>query len=148
MRTFAQFVSENLDIKEQMAKELEIPLEAIERWASGVANPHPLIKSAVWTYLNEQQMKAGGLDHLRAEKIVAVEDIIRKKDPQGLIRMGAPADEYSHEAQDATHHLYLSRTLEEYQSALWAVFVCSFDAHSAGGIEYYKEMAEEIWKLR
>lgn len=35
----------------------------------------------------------------RDEQVQAVMEVISKHDPAGLLRMGAPADEYFHEAQ-------------------------------------------------
>ncbi|HVI41277.1 MAG TPA: hypothetical protein VM577_11500 [Anaerovoracaceae bacterium] len=148
MATFAKFVSDYLHIKEQMAADLGVSISIIERWAAGTANPHPLIKSAVWQYLCDHQMAEDNLFHLRTTIISKVEDVIRKHDPQGLIKMGAPPDEYSSEAKDATHHLSMSRSLEQFQKALWAVFICSFSAKFAGNLEDYESMAKEIWPIK
>lgn len=148
MTTFASFVSDYLHIKKQISEDLEIDVSVIEKWASGEHNPHPLIKSAVWSYLCKQQMKDNGWGINRKDLIDKIEIVLRSHDPQGLIKMGAPSDEYQSEAEDVADRLIVADTVESLQTALWVVFAYSFSIRSAGAIKDYQTMAEEIWPLK
>lgn len=148
MRTFAQFISKNINLKQQISVDLEISESAIDEWAAGVCNPHPHMKRAVWSYINDHQMQQDGAISYGQELTNQIEDILRRYDPQGLIKMGAPPDEYSSEASEIRHYLYSAHTFESFKISIWATFICSFNADDAGNIEDYDAMAKEIWPLR
>jgi hypothetical protein len=78
-----------------------------------------------------------------------IEVIISKHDPQGLIRIGAPPDEYEFEASMvfeamANHNDLIS--VDRLMDILHSVFVIQFDAVMAGSRDDYRAMAEEIYR--
>ena len=76
----------------------------------------------------------------------AIRGILRRCDPIGLIRLGAPPDEYDPEVgtimprlEEATSQLELRRIVHE-------EFVAWFGAGTAGAVELYDRCAAEIWE--
>lgn len=77
-----------------------------------------------------------------------IEAILVKHDPQGLIAIGAPLDEYESEAEMvfdaiANHNDLIS--VDRLMDILHSVFVLQFDSMMAGNRESYRAIAEEIY---
>ena len=148
MRSFAQFINEMIQYKEQLIQELELSPVAVEHWIAGHSNPHPLVKTAVWQWLNDRQMEEDNLTQVNREAIKEIEYVLRRADLEGLIKMGAPADEYNGEAKDIVYHLSVSMTVDELQQAIWAVWATSFCVRHAGDLSRFRKVAEDIWPLK
>lgn len=77
-----------------------------------------------------------------------IEAILVRHDPQGLIAIGAPHDEYEFEAEMvfeaiANHNNLVS--VVRLMDILHSVFIIQFDAMMAGDRESYRAIAEEIY---
>jgi hypothetical protein len=59
-------------------------------------------------------------------KIDGIKEILAEDDLMGLIRMGAPIDEYDHEAEDVSKAITHNSNIEFIQNVLWNVFYNSF----------------------
>lgn len=150
-RSFAKFLSEMEHSLEDLSKELEISPQIIAKWKSGTANPHPLIRSAVWNWLNDRQMEEMGME-LKSERfknniIPKVREIFAEADFYGLIKgCGAPKDEYDSEADDVLNRLYLVKSKEDLKKSIAIVF--GYYLNIEYNPEKYEDVAEKLWKIK
>lgn len=150
MRTFAQFLNEMIQFKSQLAKDFELSESVIDSWARGDHNPHSDLRKAVWSYLNRKQMEEDNLLAFNQEVISKIEDIIREDDPEGLIKMGAPPDEYHSEAEDVASAISIRTTKEEFRVKFSAIFVVSFNGVIKNQARYdamADKIYDEVWNL-
>ena len=70
--------------------------------------------------------------------------IFNKHDPQELIKIGCPTDEYSPEARSIIVQLDKNQTVQEIQTIIYSEFVRFFSKASAGPKNNYKKLAEDI----
>lgn len=148
MKTFAQFLSGFMKERDRLAKDLEISKSVLKRWATGEHNPHPVIRKAVIDYLNYLELDRDGNVQGNQEYTQKVMVIFKELDPQGLIKMGAPEDEYDSEAQEIARLSFLCHTLEEMTQGVWAVFVTNFSPSLAGPMESYQQVAAKVFELK
>jgi hypothetical protein len=66
------------------------------------------------------------------KKVKQIEEILAFWDPVKLIKMGAPLDEYAHEAQDIYERINRWNSVTRIQEIIYDVFVASF----SGGVAY------------
>lgn len=148
MRSFAQYLSSFMGERDRISADLEISKSTLKRWAAGESNPHPVIRKAVWSYLNDLELQRSGLTQANLTYRQEVGNIVREMDLQGLIKLGAPEDEYNSEADKIAKLSFLCRTVEEMTQGIWAVFATSFSPKMAGAMDEYKVMAERIFELK
>lgn len=75
-----------------------------------------------------------------------IENILRQHDPQGLIKMGAPQDEYSHEAEMIANNLSGCKSKKDFQTLIHSVFVCQFGGpNGAGSFGSYAKISNDIY---
>jgi hypothetical protein len=148
MKTFAQTISQNILMKTRIMKEFEVQESVIDNWAAGKKSPNPLLKKAILTFISDCKYRSEVPQELRDTKQRLVEKILNKYDPIGLIKLGAPEDEYSSEAKEIIHQLDVVKNINELSQTIWAIFVCSFDLSIAGPVNYYKLIAAEIWSIK
>lgn len=148
MKTFAQTIKENISLKNILMKEFEVAESTVDRWANGIANPHPLIKKAVLDFIVEQRSKGEVSEHLRAERQKLVEKILLKYDPAGMIKQGGLETEYSGEASQIIRQFSEVSTVDDLFEVIWAVFVVNFNFKQAGDKAYYRLIAGEVWEVR
>src|ERR1017187_9374536 len=67
------------------------------------------------------------------KKVKQIEEILAKIDPVKLIKIGAPLDEYAHEAQDIYERVNRWNSVEKIHQIVYDVFVTSF----TGGTSYH-----------
>ncbi len=77
------------------------------------------------------------------DKIV---EILFRHDPQGLVSLGVPADEYSPEAVIITRHLHSCSSQSQVQLLVFVSFT-TMVASDAGHIDDYHAIADEIYWL-
>lgn len=77
-----------------------------------------------------------------------VKRAVNADDPIGLLRTGAPDDEYHSEIDEITHRLPECRTRAETLAAVHRVFVKWFDARIAGSRGNYGKLATALHALR
>ncbi len=75
-----------------------------------------------------------------------IERLLIKHDPQGLLKMGAPKDEYSSEAEMIAVQLSDCKSAHDIKELIYAVFIIQFSFKTAGGIQNYWSIAHDIWK--
>ncbi len=75
-----------------------------------------------------------------------VSDALRSADPMGLIKLGAPSDEYQSEAHSITRRLGLTRCLEDVLTIVYEEFQKWFAPMSVGEPKHYLEVSRSIWK--
>ena len=84
--------------------------------------------------------------HQRYESLVAaVTAIINATDPIGLLKLGAPSDEYSPEIGTIVPRVAKARTSDDVRLILHEEFEHWFGAGSAGPEEGYQAPAVAIW---
>ena len=66
------------------------------------------------------------------KKVKQIEEILAKIDPIKLIKIGAPLDEYAHEAQDIYERINRWNSVEKIHQVVYDVFVAAF----SGGTSY------------
>ena len=76
----------------------------------------------------------------------SIKEVIDLYDPIGLLKMGAPQDEYNPEIKEVAEKIANCRNVEEIQKLIYETFVKWFDQDIAGDVEKYKEPAEDIAK--
>jgi hypothetical protein len=59
-------------------------------------------------------------------KIDIIKQVLIEDDPMGLIKMGAPLDEYDHEAESVANAITHNSTPRFIQNVLWNVFYNAF----------------------
>ncbi len=77
-----------------------------------------------------------------------VREILNNEDPIGLQAAGCPKDEYDPEISSILPKIDSCNTVEEMQEMIHKEFVSLFDDSTAGPVERYKKIAEQIFKLR
>lgn len=76
-----------------------------------------------------------------------VSRLFREDDPIGLIRIGAPDDEYDVEVSTILPRLREAQSAAEVQKLVHEEFVRWFDPDTAGPITRYAEVAEKTWEV-
>jgi hypothetical protein len=75
-----------------------------------------------------------------------VQHVLRTNDPLGLIQQGAPVDEYDDEARRISASLFSCKDTDQLSRKIYAIFLEGYGPHTAGPIEAYVRIADEIWK--
>lgn len=70
--------------------------------------------------------------------------IINELDPIGLLRQGAPSDEYDEEIKKITSLIKQYNDVVELGNAIYDIFVDSVGKETAGDIRAYVKIAEKI----
>lgn len=93
-------------------------------------------------------LKNLGHDYKReyARLVEAVSRAIDRADPISLLSWGAPADEYSPEVDTIVPKLTGATSAEDVQRILHEEFLRWFDADTAGPLEAYQAVANEVWQ--
>jgi hypothetical protein len=82
------------------------------------------------------------------EILQKIKNILRAEDPIGLIKMGAPSDEYDTEALIIYEHVNAYFPLSKIQSTVHNIFVHYFSGEKiAGKYEHYESIAKQIKEL-
>lgn len=84
-----------------------------------------------------------------------INSILVKHDPIGLIRIGAPDDEYSEEAKLIISAIEVSKlmkwdndlTVEGLKAMVYSIFCIQFDPKIAGKSENFLQIANDIFDL-
>lgn len=148
IKTFANFVSEMMHHKEEILRTFEISEETLNFWASGNHSPSVFLRNSVWEFLNHLQSRDLGFVKDNSQLFSEIVEIVNRKDPIGLLKIGAPQDEYHGEVEKIIYCLRREKTLHDFRLAVWAIFVYRFDVCSTGPTIYYNEMSEAIWNLK
>lgn len=77
----------------------------------------------------------------------ALEDILRRHDPIGLILMGAPDDEYLFEAGLLAQALPRCEHVPDVTQAAFNLFTAMFKPCNVGTYDDYRALATEAWAL-
>src|SRR2546427_12432634 len=77
----------------------------------------------------------------------AVSQALREADPIGLIRGGAPRDEYDPEVGTILPRLRGVSSAEDIQSIVHEEFVSWFGGKTAGSFDHYQRAAQSIWAI-
>jgi hypothetical protein len=88
---------------------------------------------------------------MKDKKLEQIEAILVKHDPVGLIKIGAPRDEYSSEAQIIYERTHQHFALEKIHVIIYDVFINQFSGGSSfetnlGMLEYTGEIAPSLVK--
>ena len=75
-----------------------------------------------------------------------VADVINQHDPIALLKQGAPNDEYSDEVQRIVAGLHKCASVDDAQQLIYSVFKENFGQHTAGNVERYQRIAEELFQ--
>ena len=75
----------------------------------------------------------------------SVKEIVNKIDPIGLLKQGAPSDEYESEIQLIVKGLRACSNIEDIQNLTYNIFKDSFGQDMAGNISIYYEIAKNIF---
>lgn len=92
-------------------------------------------------------------DRMKNKKLDAIEKILVEHDPVKLIKMGAPLDEYDHEALLIYERINRYNSVEKMQQIIYDVFVAQFGdkrrtaIKTIGPFENYKEIAVKVKKV-
>ncbi|SDL57024.1 hypothetical protein SAMN05660642_00278 [Geodermatophilus siccatus] len=78
--------------------------------------------------------------------VAELEALLYRHDPVG-IAFGDNPDEYAPEAGTIAVRLQDARTVDDVRAVVHAEFVRWFDEDTAGPVERYHRVAEEIWTL-
>lgn len=74
-----------------------------------------------------------------------VREEINELDPIGLLKNGAPEDEYKREIDDIANRIYTAQSPIQVQTIIFAVFVYKFDLEEALPIRKYADTTRNIW---
>lgn len=74
-------------------------------------------------------------------------DLFNEHDPQGLISMGAPPDEYESEIRMVMERVGQITSIRTAQDVLYQVFVEMFDKKLAGTPAVYTPLASDLYQL-
>jgi len=77
-----------------------------------------------------------------------VREIINKSDPIGLLKQGAPDDEYEKEVQEIIAGLNKCKNANQTQELIYRVFKNNFGENTVGNIELYIDAAKIIATLK
>jgi hypothetical protein len=83
---------------------------------------------------------------MKDHKLLAIEQLLSEADFQHLIKIGAPTDEYDHEAQYIYDLVKSTDSVADIQQKIWNVFYtafCTGTSYKPDGIEHEFEMAYE-----
>lgn len=80
------------------------------------------------------------------ELYVQVSRLVREADPIGLIAIGTPKDEYDVEVRTILPRLREAMSARDVQRIVHEEFVHWFGAETAGPLEVYTTVSEDIWK--
>lgn len=73
--------------------------------------------------------------------------LFARHDPIGLVRIGAPDDEYSPEVKRILPRLEEAHSVEDLERIIHEVFVSMFDERLARYPEHYRDVALEAWEI-
>jgi hypothetical protein len=90
-------------------------------------------------------MVAGSPDRRYQVLVAAVESAINDADPIGLLKLGAPPDEYSSEIGTILPCVAKVERLEQVADVLHTEFLRWFGEGTAGPREAYEAPAQRIW---
>ena len=82
---------------------------------------------------------------VRVSLLPFVKKVVDECDPQGLLKIGAPANEYDNESAMIAAQLFLTSSEEELLTIIYSVFVVQFTLHLAGKKEGYRVLAHTLW---
>ena len=74
-------------------------------------------------------------------------DLMARHDPIGLVKIGAPDDEYSPEVERILPRLGDAGSVEDLERIIHEVFVLMFDERLARTPQHYRDIALEIWEI-
>ena len=78
----------------------------------------------------------------------ALEQLLARHDPMGLIEIGLPDDEYRPEAQAILPRLREASSPADLRGIVHEEFVRMFFAELAGKESDYEQIAQELWRLQ
>lgn len=89
---------------------------------------------------------------MKDKKLEAIEKVLVEIDPVKLIKMGAPDDEYSHEAVMIYEGINRYTSLDKMHKIIFDIFVNQFGGKEyadkiIGTFDSYREVAERIKKI-
>jgi hypothetical protein len=73
--------------------------------------------------------------------------LFARHDPIGLVKIGAPNDEYSPEVERILPRLGEAHSVEDLERIVHEVFVSMFDERLAKSPEHYRDIALEAWEI-
>jgi len=73
--------------------------------------------------------------------------VLNERDPLGLIRLGAPLNEYSPEVRTILPRLATAASLVEVRQVVYEEFVRWFGAEVAGKETRYDGVARDLWSI-
>lgn len=83
------------------------------------------------------------------EKIVSdITNIFNSHDPIGLLKMGAPEDEYKKEIKQIILQLINLKSQEDLLTVIYSVMVYCFTLNGAGNKESYTNLSQDIWNYK
>ena len=80
--------------------------------------------------------------------MIELREALNEHDPIGLIKIGAPEEEYDYERSLISGPLLRCSTPEEALDLVHKVFCDCFDPETAGPRELYRPLAADLWPLR
>jgi len=76
-----------------------------------------------------------------------VKEIVNKIDPIGLLKQGAPSDEYEEEIQRIAAKFRICNSTEDIQKLVYNIFKENFGQETAGDISLYLDIAQQLSHL-
>lgn len=97
-----------------------------------------------WFESSQLHIMTTNNDRLHRELV----DLLYQHDPVGLAKMGAPSDEYTHEAEMICEALQSQTftTIAQLRQSVYTIFKEMFD-QVAGTEDVYQKVAEDIFRL-
>ena len=81
-------------------------------------------------------------------RVRAVARVLCRHDPEGLIEIGAPADEYDYEAQQIAARLPRAKSEDESRRLAVDVFQRAFDRDYPADDPTFRAIARDLWSLK
>lgn len=75
-----------------------------------------------------------------------VKTVVNKHDPIGLLKMGAPEDEYHPELPGLVNAVSIAKTWKDCRKKIARVFAEWFHESVGAKPEYYTDLAQELWR--
>ena len=82
------------------------------------------------------------------QRFEQIRQVLGKADPLGLVQHGAPSDEYDQEVAKILAQLHRCETIDQLRKSVFAVFLESFGAETAGSERDYQDLASALYQLR
>jgi hypothetical protein len=73
--------------------------------------------------------------------------LFARHDPVGLVKIGAPDDEYSPEVERILARMGEAHSVEDLGRIIHEVFISMFDERLARSPEHYRDIALEAWDI-